>query len=555
MCESRDCESYAYMNLKNCPSDIKQRMANGLCLKVSSLSDACGPFDYQSVIESPDPTQYLPLLFSSKSYQSPQLVPAYIEAPGYLTRQVYFWLGLPPVAGASSPTVCFHYTTVQGKVYGFYEPIKGSWVESDMFASRPGVCVVVNKEGHLVEYPANTIVYTGSAPTGLVLSGDGSAVFINLAQGWKRHASGQTWETLDLFGAHMSTSFDGSNLCAHDYQGDSRIFCKLGEDDVFVTALRDDDYAARTLQSAVHGSTFFFVRGSRIYTVGYLRAPAILTTLASVGEGPFQGIWADVPVDAQVNPDAQAIWVSGGEASYMSNDGGWTWYRQAGCWAVGAGVFLREVKDVSSSVEVFFASTASFAEDVPYPLFLHNDGCLSSPPVWENWFQLKQDDHKFTSIQPEAKAATSPNGLFLYTLSPDGEVKLFLNVWNSPNFIKMSETRPDFAHARRLYCAKYGSIDRQCPQKKSGMPALAIILISLLGLGLLAYLFVGVSKPKALRTPSSPFSQFARSSAESTRPSARSFAESSAGSSTGSSARSSVSALPSPWYPTTRLES
>jgi hypothetical protein len=478
--------------LKNCPSDIKQRMADGLCLKMSALSDACGTFDYQAMLESPDPIKYLPLLFSSKFYQSAQLVPAGMEAPTFIGSHVQFWLGLPPFPEASRATVCFMYSTMNSTVYGFYEPTGqdlGRWVECDMFASRPSVCFTVNAAGHVVKYPSNTIISTATAPTGLVVSGDGSAVFMNGAQGWKKHAGDQAWETLGLVGPHLSTSFDGSNLCAHDYAGNATIFCKLGEDDVFETALRQDEFAQRPLHSAVRGSTFFFVRGNRVHTVGYLRAPTIIATLATVGEGPVEGIWADA------GPDSQAIWVSGSPASYMSNDGGWTWSRQIDCWAVGAGVFFGEVRGPRPSIQL--SSTASFVEDVPYPLVLHNNGGLSSPPAWENWFRLTPEpDDQFTLVRPDVRVATSPNGRFLYTRSPQGEVKLFLNVWNTPNFVKLCETQVEFAHAKRLYCAKFGSIDRQCPQKKSGVPAWVIVLIILAAFALLAYLYFGATKSR-----------------------------------------------------------
>lgn len=479
---------------------------------MSALSEDCGLFDYQAMLESPDPLHHLPVLFSSKSYQSPEMIPTDMNTPEYLTRDAQFWFGLPPVPGPSSPTVCFRYSKMDSKVYGVCQP-GGSWVQSNMFASQPDVCFEVNKEGQVVQYPSNTIIYNGPAPTGLVVSGDGSSVFINTEQGWKRYVSEQTWETLGMAGAHLSTSFDGLNLCTHNYDGNSIIIsCKIGDNEAFETQLPQDEFAGKRLFSAVQGSTFFFLRGSRVYTVGYLRDPKTITTLPSASNG-IEGIWVDNPA----NSEARAIWVSGrDDSNYMSNDGGWTWTKQIDAATVGPGVFVRDS-------QIFLSSTESFAKDVPYPLVLRNNGSLSSPKVWENWFQLTKDyDDKFTRIGPDVKAATSPNGLFLYTRSPDGEVKLFLNVWNSPNFIKMAETQAEFAHARRQYCAKYGSVDAQCPAKKSGIPSWLVVLLVLLPIALLAYMYFS-SKSRAspsLRSPlASPSVTSSVSSYESSSPS------------------------------------
>jgi type VI protein secretion system component VasF len=58
-------------------------------------------------------------------------------------------------------------------------------------------------------------------------------------------------------------------------------------------------------------------------------------------------------------------------------------------------------------------------------------------------------------------------------------------VWNTPQFIEWCKKNPAGAQAKRRYCAKFGSSDRRCPQK-SGLPAWAIALITVLSLVLAA---------------------------------------------------------------------
>jgi hypothetical protein len=498
MCETRPCEEYAFENLMRCPRDIKQRMADGLCGTIASLSAACGDFDKQPMLESADPLKHLPELFSSSSYQSAQFVPTGMEAPKFTGTQVTFWWGLAPFSGPSNPTVCFQMSTIDSKIYGFYDVLAtpgAEWTRTRMFASTTSVCLAVDKNGQVVLYPSNTVIAPDSSPTGLAISGDGLAMFMNVnVLGWKRYTSDQTWEKLGLFAPHLSTSFDGSNLCAHTYAGNGTLFCKLGDQEIFETMLPTDEFVSRNLHSAVLGSTIFLVRGNKVYTVGSsLRTPVmLLPPLEGVGEGPYEGIWAD----------ANTVWVGGSPVSYMSNDAGWTWTRLNERWVVGPGVAFADLRAARHTIQL--ASSASFVEDVPYPLVLHDNGLLASTNSkrpWENWFQLKlKTKDVFRTIRPETKAALSPNGRFLYTRSPEGEVKLYLNLWNDPNYKTWCDKTLKCPQAKQRYCAKFGSVDQRCAKKKSGMPVWAVILMCLAGIALLAFLYVSLSR-KSVSTP------------------------------------------------------
>lgn len=483
MCDSRACEEYAWLNLENCPPDIKQRIANGLCNPLSALTDACGSFDYAGMIASVDPTSYLPVLFSSDSSRSSRLVPTNITAPALSGIQVCYWIGLSPVVGATEDTVCFRISdrATSTTTYGYYDP-KTGWVECDMFASRSPLGMkragVKIHESHVMTYPLNAlksdIIGDELVVTDLALSGNGLAIFINTNDGWKRHIEGKSWETLGMVGKYMSTSFDGSTVCVHDSAGDSKVLCKFGSRVLFQTSLPSDRFANQILHSAVLDSMVFLVRGPNVYTVGSLNAPALLATLNSVGDGEFGGVWAD----------RTTLWVSGLTSSYMSTDAGWTWTPLFEKWAVGPGVFYGNVRSPNPIIEL--ASEPSFEERDHFPLTLHNNGALIGPSGSEHWFRWKEpvkDDS--TRIETTETMALSPNGLFLYTRSPQG-VKLFLNVWNTPQFAQWCAKNPKCNKDKSRYCAQFSSIDSRC--KKAGLPVWAIVLITLGSIALVALL-------------------------------------------------------------------
>jgi hypothetical protein len=408
-----------------------------------------------------------------------------MNAPTLSGIQVCYWIGLPPTVGASLDTVCYRISNRESSstTYGFYDSKLG-WVECDMFAScsplgfkRVGVKI---HEGHVMTYPNNTltldIVGDQTNVTDLVLSGNGNVIFINTNEGWKRHIGEKTWETLGMFGQHLSTSFDGSAVCVHDFQGDSKVLCKLGRQILFETSLPFDRFADKILHSAVLGSMVFLVRGPNVYTVGSLKTPALLTTLNSVGEGRFAGVWAD----------HATVWVSGLTTSYMTTDAGWTWTPLFDIWAVGPEVFYSNVRTSNPSIEI--ASEPSFDEQEHFPLTLHNNGALIGPSGSEHWFRLKgtlQD--KSTRIETTDTMALSPNGLFLYTRDPQGGVKLFLNVWNTPEFAQWCAKNAGCNKDKSRYCTRFRSIDGRC--KKPGLPVWAIVLITLATLGLVGVLF------------------------------------------------------------------
>jgi hypothetical protein len=470
--------------LENCPPDIKQRIADGMCSPLSALTDTCGSFNYAAMLASNDPTSHLPVLFSSESSRSSRLVPTNMNAPTLSGIQVCYWIGLPPTVGASLDTVCYRISNRESSstTYGFYDSKLG-WVECDMFAScsplgfkRVGVKI---HEGHVMTYPNNIlkldIVGGQVVVTDLVLSGNGNAIFINTNEGWKRHVSEKSWETLGMFGKHLSTSFDGSAVCVHDFAGDSKVFCKLGSQGIFETSLPPDPFTAKVLHSAVLGSMVFLVRGANVYTVGSLKTPTWLTRLSSVGEGEFAGVWAD----------HTTVWVSGLTTSYMTTDAGWTWTPLFNSWAVGPGVFYGNVRASNRSIEL--ASEPSFEEQEHFPLTLHDNGALIGPSGSEHWFRLKESPKdKFTQIETTETMALSPNGLFLYTRNPQGGVKLCLNVWNTPEFARWCAKNAGCNKDRSRYCTKFISIDRRC--KKPGLPVWAIVLITLAALVLVGLL-------------------------------------------------------------------
>jgi hypothetical protein len=201
--------------------------------------------------------------------------------------------------------------------------------------------------------------------------------------------------------------------------------------DASVVAKESDGYVPHL---AMIDKMVFLALGKSVYSIGSNLSPTLILPTA---DWPLTqactGIWAD----------SVSLWVttsdSTGDVTYMSSNGGWTWVKQSGTRAVNRGLYIS-----SHFQDIELSSTATFQDDVQYPLRLNNRGLLSSfDGDWQNdAFELKTGTDDFTLIEYDTRYAISPNGLFVLDNDVEGNVVLRLNLWRANLFQKWLAANP-----------------------------------------------------------------------------------------------------------------
>jgi len=494
------CEDFARERLKNCPRDVTQRIEDGFGSVLSVLGNACGTFPFKTMIEAPDPLSALPVLFSSQQFTSPEVVPAFPRAPW---DQCEYWYGLEPKFSprAVENTLCARCVDTS-----HWLGPDGSWYSTFLFKSVPGVCLLVTNVDE--SFPKDIIIQRldgSSLAIGLMpvvtacqLSANGQTFFVRDAVGWKRHQNAKNWIAVGRPDAdsELNTSFDGQTFVQANPNSPDYHY-KIGTATLKTKTLPAGDDG--TVYSAVWGRTLphtiFIARGKKLYAVGSLNIEHMVFELSGDAGTVVTGLWADT----------QTLWLSTDKGTLMSSDGAWTWAELNNVFAVGPGLFVKP-----NDARIFAHSDESFAEAVGYPLLLNNGGLLySDVNAWATGYQEQTRDDQVTTIEATDTAALSPNGQYLLTQA-DGVVALYLNVWNSAQFAawcKAGGNDCQAAYAR--YCQLFKT-DARCKAStpkdpddpKGGLPPLAIVLISIVGLGLIGALLSFVLKKRKSKSTS-----------------------------------------------------
>lgn len=479
-----DCGSFACSRLAICPSDVKQRIIDGLGSALAVLGTACGQFDFDQLVSADDPTAQLPVLFSSLTYRSPKLeatVYPKLEIAGATVDE--YWFGLGPwentiCARSGSSTYCYR--------LGNWLLTYGLPSQITTFKSVPGVMLYAARASSNMTLRRPDSTYQ-LGESGIVsscqMSGDGTSYFANNSTGWKRYNwSYRSWDSVGVDDTNLwlVPSFDGTCVVLTSPNiSNGDFFYKIGS-----ATLRSATVGGTgKVYGAVLSSTVFVARVQFIYTIGSLH---VLSLIYTIPVGLATGIWAD----------ALTVWVATTTGTYMSNDAGWTWTVLENQFAVGPGLFTK-----IGSADIWRNSDEPFSESVGFPLRLTNGGLLSKSPQWRNGFEDKTTTTASTEILPTTTAALSPNGLYLLTNS-NGIITLYLNAWNSTKFAdwcKLNDCKAGYAN----YCQKFGMIDPRCkasdtPGGPSPTPsnpaskdfpiwAIVLIVVGALALGGIAY--------------------------------------------------------------------
>ena len=517
MCEGFACTR---LSLKLCPRDIKQRIADGLHIPLSVLGSACGTFDFQGMLDTDEPTANLPVLFSSKFYQSPALIRT--EDRPYPSGPAYeFWEGLAPSLGV--------HLFARSDSASFYLNTNKTWVNAGICKSTPNALLFYSTGDNTVRVQTQTSAVQLSAPrlnvSAVQISGDGLSFFLRDNTGWFRHSDPQTWTPVgeQIQGQNLSNlavSFDGTSLVQSDTRSPLVRF-KIQGSVLQTINVPEDVYRLRDLFATVLMTTVFIVRGKSLFSIGSLGELHLILELRAIGTGA----WAN----------DKTVWIATEQGTYLSDNVGWTWTFQPKAFAVGPGFYTTDDSNFMS-----LSSDIPFVEAVGYPLRLTNGGLLyNNVNKWANAYQDKTMNDEFTVIQATDKAVLSPNGLYLLT-QEDGVVTLYLNVWNSASFAawcKVAGNNCQAAYAR--YCQEFKT-DPGCktdtpggpinpgpgtpvpppppPDPDKGLPTWAIILISIAGLALIAGILYAVLKKPQSRLLSSPLSSPSLSSPSLSRP-------------------------------------
>ena len=272
------CEDFAHTRLKICPRDVQQRIADGLGSVLSVLGNACGTFQFETLINAADPTSALPVLFSSHQYTCPELVPLF-PTKGPNAQCVEYWYGLEP---KFSPRLVTNTLCARcGDMSYWLDVDKGSWFGSgiNLFKSVPDACLIVQNPGEnlpkFISIHQDDGTYTAlgsmSAVTACQLSGDGQVFFVRDAVGWKRHQNAQTWIPVGTPDpdSELHTSFDGQTFVQSNPRSPDYCY-NIGSTGLKSKRLAADDSQDRPVWSAVLDNTIFIARGRKLYSVGSL---------------------------------------------------------------------------------------------------------------------------------------------------------------------------------------------------------------------------------------------------------------------------------------------
>ena len=396
----QSCGSFAKSVLENCPTDVEQRIADGLGYVLAPFNDNCGAFSFQAMLNAEDPTAQLPVVFSSRNYKSPIVEPTDAQFPTMSETLEDVWFGVPPNIIFS--TWCCKTRTSTG-VAKFYYLNNNAWTQRGAFRSTETMAVFTDGS-HIRKFPINIIIGYNITASDYAISSDGAQIYALDPQGlWLRYGAGGSWNALNFKpNAKLCLSFDGLNACAVSNQQLEYLF-----DGVY----RSVPIASGNTYACMLGSLVFFVQGADLYTVGTLKVVVKLKTF----DAACTGIWSD----------DVAVYVDVDRTTHMSIDRGWTWVTQPGKSAIAPGVY----KDGSN--RIWMSSLNSFQIDVGLPLRLNNSGLLYSP-AWRNWYQFMDLDIEYTHIDEGPTTVVSPNGRYLIIIGDD--VTVYLNVWNLPSF-------------------------------------------------------------------------------------------------------------------------
>lgn len=456
------CESFAQHRLRTCPADIDQRLADGLGDILSLYSDPCGKysFDFESVLNMQDPTDGLPVLFSSENFTSADVVATTAIQNAPVPQPIIeYWYG-PRPGNDSSDTWCCRSRATSITDPNFYFLSDGQWVITQVFKSQPGVCVYgssLHANDIMLKRAGTDPLVIGGIPdaTACQVSGNGQQYFVRGKTGWLRYRSLKEWTPIGQTGAdlELSTSHDG-NRWILSRPDSAVVYHRVG-----TQAVRSDTIPAGTsgatskVYAAAGGRMFFVVRGREIYSVGSQLPKAQLIYSLPTGS-VASGMWGD----------RQTVWVATDRGTYMSSDVGCTWVLQANSVAVGLGLYTK-----ASDALIYTNSADTFAQSIRFPLRLNNGGRLSgTKKAWSTWFEDRMVTEGSTEVKEGVSATLSLNGLYLVT-QRNGVVTLHINVWNFRSFAMWCRrSNKDCKPSYLKYCEEYQAIDKGCKDEEPG---------------------------------------------------------------------------------------
>jgi hypothetical protein len=461
--------------LRKRPLDVKQWVASDENLrKLIPLlpqfeGQVCSDFNPRGFIykmienAATNPLADLPVLFSSKSYVSPNTISLNAPAlPAEMSPCATYWVGVflsaEPILRARS---CLGNNKFEYNKQWFQSSSTQLWTSGltkTLMVELVGAVrrVRMYKSGQ----PPQTLGASFDAKdvTGLLMSEDESAYFVLFTNYvWRRYnLQNDTWGVQENGRyQHVFCSFDGSNVGGVMVEGanspTTTILFQMGSvwgASFLQNPNRDTPYLAFL------NSTIFVAQGRSLYA---MRVFQVFAETLRIGEEvalteEFTGIWAN----------DRAVWAATTTSTYMSCDNGWSWTLMPNKRAVGSGLFI-------GGGMVLASKPGTFKQDRLYPLTVSDSGLLNVPIVggtWQSGFQLRTGTLN-TSMYARDGVVVSPNGLFIMTQSQDQEdVVLYYNVWNSLDMRKYCLNDQGYANICKdgytQYCEAIGNIDAGC---------------------------------------------------------------------------------------------
>lgn len=186
------CEEFARKELERCPADITQRLKDGLGHTLSVLSPFCEPaFDFNKLMLNPTD---LPVVFSSESYQSPDLVLTTVpRAP--VPQITEYWFG--SLYGLSDTMFARSGSNVH-----YYAKGPRVWILNvEVGKSVPGLCLMLygpdtNDIISLRTAGGEEVIGHIPGATLAQMSGDGSKYFVRDDAGWRRYEGVLEWVSI-----------------------------------------------------------------------------------------------------------------------------------------------------------------------------------------------------------------------------------------------------------------------------------------------------------------------------------------------------------------------
>lgn len=168
------CDTFAKNRLVRCPTDIGQRLEDGLNVTLSVLDPSCTPsFAFSGLMN--DPIAGLPVVYSSSAYRSPAVVSTIV--PTYPSGAAFeFWEGL------HFPGVVMQVRTATGTFYR----LNGIWTAGPLSKSTINKFLFSADDAVRAYKPDGTITwlrYGGPAIDALQISGNGETYFIREGTG------------------------------------------------------------------------------------------------------------------------------------------------------------------------------------------------------------------------------------------------------------------------------------------------------------------------------------------------------------------------------------